>query len=316
MPKLTRKTVIGIKLETTQNTPVAVTATDFVLAEGVDIKPMIDQLERNYFTSSLDPLTSIAGKRWYEIGFKIEAKGSGSAGTANAPLGAALQACGFVETVSAGTSVTYAPTSAPASSNFYGPGKSVSIEIYEDGVKHVAAGCLGTVKFSAEAGKFGMFEFKFFGLYAAPTDSAPGTQTYLAQLPAPLFTSGLAIQSYNAIANKIDIDVANTVAQRPDTRSATGLLGFLITERKPVGTIDPELDTVANFDIWAKVLASTEGTMTFALGGTAGNIITFSMPKAQPLPFSYGDRNAIRTAEIPLKFNRSTGDDWCSIVFT
>lgn len=316
MPKLTRKTVIGIKQEVTQNTPVAVAATDFVLAEDVDIKPMVDQLERNYFTSSLDPNASIAGKRWYEIGFKLEAKGSGAAGTAYAPLGAALQACGFVETVVASTSVTYAPTSAPASASYFGPGKSVSIEIYVDSVKHVAAGCLGTVKFSAEAGKLGMFEFKFFGVYAAPTDTAPGTQTYLSQLPAPLFTSALAIQGYSAIANKIEVDVANTVSQRPDTRSATGLLGFLITERQPVGSIDPELDTVALFDIWAKLLASTEGTLSFALGGTAGNIITFSQPKTQILPFSYGDRNAIRTAELALKFNRSTGDDWTSIVFT
>lgn len=316
MPKTVKRTVIGIKTETTQGSAATLTATDFILAEDVDITPAVDLIERNYYRSSFSPLASISGKRNFDITFKTELKGSGTAGTAYAPLGAGLIASGMVQTVSTGTSVTYAPTSAASGTGFYGAGNSATIEIFMDGVKHIAAGCLGSWKLSGEAAKIGMVEFTFKGVYATPADVAFPTQTYNSTLPPILVSSALSVQSLSAICSKFELDYAAEVSERVDTRSSTGLLGFLITGRNPSGSFDPEFESVATHDFFTKLLTNTEGAFTIAFGGTAGNIVTIAGSKAQYNPFKYGDRNGIRTLDVPLRFNQSSGDDELTIVMT
>ena len=58
MPKLSKKTFIGIKTETTQGTSIdsSFGATDYILAMDVEIKPVIELNERDYFRTSLDRL--------------------------------------------------------------------------------------------------------------------------------------------------------------------------------------------------------------------------------------------------------------------
>lgn len=315
--KLTRKTVIGLKTETTQGTDATLsTSTDYILAQDVELDFNITMLQRAYYRSSLSRLTSVAGRRSIGVKFKTELKGSGSAGTAYAPLGAAFQACGMTETVSAGVSVTYAPTSAPASANYYGPGKSCTIEVYIDGLKHLITGCLGTWSLPAEAGNYGLVEFSFMGLYAAPTDSSNPSATYLSTLPQPFVSAALTLQTLAAVVSKLTVDFGVDVQERVDANSATSLLGFIIGGRDPKGTIDPEMTTVASHDFFGKLLASTEGVLTFKFGATAGNIVTFNMPKTQYMPPKYGDRNTIRTLDLPLAFNQSSGDDELTITMT
>lgn len=315
-PKLVRKTVIGVKTETTQGTPATLAATDFLLAEDVNIKPSVEMLDRNYYRTSLDSIASVAGKRLYDVTLKTELKGSGTAGTVYAPLDALIQACGFTSTPSAGVSVTYAPTSAAASSNFFGPGKSCTLEIYKDGIKHVVAGAMGNMKIVAEVTKYGYCEFTLKGVYAAPTDASAGTQTYLAQKPAVVVGASLSLAGLSAIATKFEIDCGNEVVERPDLSAATGLKGFMISARKPVGSCDPEAETIATHPFWANILASTEASSSLVIGATAGNIVTITLPKTQYVDAPYGDRNSILTFDVSLQFNQNTGDDWVSIVMT
>lgn len=314
--KLVRKTVIGVKTETTQGTPATLAATDFMLAEDVNLKPSVEMLDRNYYRSSLSPLASVAGKRMYDLTFKTELKGSGTAGTAYAPLDACIVACGFTSTPSAGVSVTYALTSAAASANFYGPGKSATFEVYMDGIKHVVAGALGSMKISCEVNKYAYCEFTFKGLYAAPSDAAAPTQTYLAQKPAVVVSASLSLAGLSAVATKFDIDMGVDVVERPSLSATTGLLGFVISGRKPVGSCDPEMETVAAHPFMANLLASTEASSSIVIGATAGNIVTITCPKTQYTGVGYGDRNGILTGDIPLQFNQSSGDDEVGIVMT
>ena len=76
MPKLTRRTALGLKTETTQGTGVTLTATDFMLVSDFKANPVPEMLERNYYRSNLSPITSIAGKRLYEFSFKTSLKGT------------------------------------------------------------------------------------------------------------------------------------------------------------------------------------------------------------------------------------------------
>ena len=314
--KLVRKTVIGVKTETTQGTPATLAATDFMLAEDVQLKPSVEMLDRNYYRTSLSSIASVAGKRMYDLTFKTELKGSGTAGTIYAPLDACIQACGFTSTASAGVSVTYAPTSAAASANFYGPGKSATFEIYKDGIKHVVAGALGNMKIVAEVNKYAYCEFTFKGVYAAPSDTAVGTTTYLAQKPAVVVSASLSLAGLSAIATKFEIDMGNEVVERPSLSASTGLLGFIISGRKPVGSCDPEAETIASHPFWANILASTEASSSLVVGATAGNIVTITLPKTQYTDAPYGDRNGILTFDVALQFNQNSGDDEVAIVMT
>ena len=314
--KLTRKTVFGIKTETTQSSVIAMTATDFMLVEGLTVTPVQERINRDFYRSTLSPITTVLGKRSVEVKFKAELKYSGTAGTAYAPMSAILQACGLAEAVSGGSNVTYAPTSAPASANYYGPGKSASIACYFDGVFWSIAGAMGTFKLTGTAGNIAMLDVTMKGLYTEPTDVSFPSQTYLSQLPAYVQSGAFSMHTYSAICSKFEIDSGNTVSERADVSSANGLKGFVITGRRFVGSVDPEYDTVANFNFLNKLTAGTEAAYSVAIGATAGNICTITASKVQISDVKLADRAGIRIADTSLLFNQSSGDDEISIAFT
>jgi hypothetical protein len=316
MPKYATKIVIAVKTETTQGSAVSPAATDFLLAEDVKLKPVIEWSKRDPGRSYLGPIASLAGSRHYEITFKTELKGSGTAGTIYAPLDALIQACGFTSTATPVVSVVYAPTNSAASANYYGPGKSCTIEVYMDGVKHIMAGCVGNAKFPMEAGKICMVEFTMKGVYAAPTDTAAGTQTYLSALPPIVQSATFTMQTLAAYISKLEIDTGNEVAMRSDVNSAAGIKGFMITKKLPVGSVDPEMESVATHDFFAKLLAGTEGTVGITVGSATGNIITFSATKTQYTGLDYGDRNGLLTLATNLQFNENDSTNWITITMT
>lgn len=316
--------VIGIKTETTQNTAATFTTTDYFLAQDVTVKAVQEYLPREYKRASLDKLPSVAGSVHVDVSFKMELKGSGTAGTVLAPLSAALQACGMAETIVVGTSVTYAPLSSPISSSFFTLGKSATIEYYEGstfvkpGLKHVITGCVaaGGPKIVAEAGKIAMYEFSFRGLYVAVADSVAPAVAYSAIVPPIVQSAGFTLHGYSAIISKLDIDFGSAISVRTDVNSISGIKGFAITDRNPKGSCDPEADLVGTFDFYGKMRTAAEGAMSLTIGPSPGYITTITTPKAQFAGLDSGDRNGIRTFTVPLQFNQSTGDDWISIALT
>jgi hypothetical protein len=316
--------VIGIKAEVTQNTAITLLATDYLLAQDVSVKPVQEYLPRDFKRGTLDKIPHVAAGIHVDVSFKMEIKNSGTAGTVLAPLSAALQASGMAETISAGVSVTYAPVSVPASTSFFTVGKSATIEYYEgatatkSGLKHIIKGCVasGGPKLVLEAGKIGMYEFTFRGLYTAVTDAVAPTCTYNTVVGPIIQSAAFALHGYAAIISKCEIDFGNVIAPRQDVNSADGLKGFAIIDRDPKGSVDPEGELVATFDLYGKMRTGAEGILTIASGATAGNITTISCPKAQFAGLDAGERDGMRTFAVPLKFNQSTGDDWISIVLT
>lgn len=311
--QLSRKQAVGIKLEATQGTAETLAATDFTHAYDVNITPMVELIPQKYVSTSLSRFADLPGKKYYEVEFTLPLKGSGTAGTAIAPLGAALQACGLVETDGA-SDVAYAPTSAPASANYYGPGKSCTVKIYQDGMLHVAAGCMFNLSFDIEAGKPVGLKFKGKGIYAAVTDAAFVTVTALTNNPPVVISAAAQVQAYAATFGKMSIDLGNEIAELPDVNSANAILGFMITDRNVTGSFDPNRVLVATHDFFGKMMSGAEAASTIKVGGTAGNICTITMPKTQYGQVKSGDRGGVATLETPLLFNRNAGDD--EIVFT
>lgn len=320
MAQIARRRIIGAKIETTQNTPAAPAAGDFFWAYDVQVQPLGEQLERPYVSASLDPYSNLIGKKWMNVKFKADLKGSGTAGTAP-PIGPILQACGMTETIVAVTSVTYAPSSVPASSSFFSPGKSCTLTIHEDGgavngPKYVVAGAVGNPKLTLEAGKIPYVEFDMLGIYTAVTDAAIPANTPVAGDPPVMKSATLLLQTYAAIASKLEIDFGNVISERTDLNSANSILGFQITGRKPTGSADPEMVPVATHDFWGKFMSGNLASSSIVAGASAGNICTITMPKTQYGQPSMADRNGISTLQVPLVFSRNSGDDWISIAFT
>jgi hypothetical protein len=322
--RLTRKQAILIKQESTQGTDsTPAGATDGLLVEGLEFNFDTEQLTRDYYRASLDSVASVTGKRSASVKFTTELKGSGTRGTAViagwTALDAAIQACGYTSTVSAAVSITWAPTSSPASANYFGPGKSVTIVANKDGVQHKLLGCVGTWKYLVESGQYPKLEFEFSGAYSAATDVAIPTITLGGSLPLPVAWESSAITiagSASVIVDKIEVDTGNTVIRRDDPRVATAVKGFVITGRAPKGTVDYEAELVAGFDTFGKVLSNVEASTSIVHGTVSGNICTLTFPKTQLVGNTYGDKNGIMMYSSALQFNQTTGDDWAGIVIT
>lgn len=311
---LTRLKVIGAKVEAAEGTAVALAETDFFHAFDLEVNPIPEMIEQPFYSASLDPYAQIVGKKWYEIKFKTFRKGSGAAGTAP-PTGPLFQAIGMTETPVVSTSVTYAPSTTPPA-NFYSGGKSCTIKVYEDGILHVLAGCRGTLKTTFEAGKPCIDEWTFNGLYTAVTDASFPTNTPNTTAIPTIKSATLTLQAYSALAAKLEVDFGNVVTPMDDVNSTNSIKAFRITDRKPVGSCDPEAVLVATHDFYGKMMSGALASSAIVVGSAAGNICTQTMPKTQYGPITKGDRAGIMTFNTPLVFSRNAGDDWTSIVFT
>lgn len=317
-PLIVKKAVIGAKVEVTQGTAIALTATDYFLATEPTITFDVERFTRQHRRSTLDQLPSYIGRRNAVIHFLMEVRGSSAAGTEHPPYLAVLEASlAALNTNVPVTSNTLNPVSDPASANFYGPGKSCTVELFLDGVKHIVAGCVGRAVLTGETGKIMMWDITLSGKYADPTDTAFPTQDYSEEVVGPQFLgASLSIQGFSPKFAKLTVDFGSLIEPRDDANDATGRLGFLCTGKEPSGTLDPEMELIAT-EPWVKtMLDATEGILEWVVGATAGNIHTFNFPKAQYTGWVYSNRNGILTGDLSMQMNISAGDDWFSYAIT
>jgi hypothetical protein len=293
--------------------PTPTVASNSIEAMNIKLKYRGDVLERDIQRETLSPVAPVIGQRSVEISFSVELKGSGSAGTAPR-LGDLLEACGFNETVSAGSSVIYTPASSTM--------KSITIYQYDladagSCVLHKITGCRGTAKMTLEAGKLAMIDFTFQGLYNAPTDVAnPGTPTFESSIPAIVQSSQFTLNDVTSlVAQKIDLDFANSVQQSDDINSAGGIKSFNIVGRKPTGAFNPEAVVVATYDFWTDWLAATQRAMSAIVGSEAGNTITVSAPKVTIDNIDNEERNGVVIRNIPFRCSLNSGNDELQIKF-
>ncbi len=282
-------------------------------AEKIEIAYEGDVLERNPMRGHLSPVEPGLGKRSIKISFDVEIKGSGAAGTA-AKLGDLLEACGFAETVSAGSSVLYAPSSTTM--------KSVTLYLYDlqdsgSATLHKIKGARGTVAINAEAGMFAKFSFTFYALYTLPSDvAAPSAPTYGSVKPPVVESATLTLNSITSlIVQAISLDMQNQVQASDDINSVSGISGFNITGRKPTGKIAPEAVTLAAYDFWTDWGAATARAASVVIGSVAGNKVTITMPKLTIDNIQAGERSGILIRDLPFRASANSGNDEVTIKF-
>jgi len=316
---LRKRAVLLAKLETTYGTdPVPAAASDAFLAFNVTKNPVGAKLAREPMRDTISPSPGLMGTRYIEITFETELYASGAAGT-GPRLAALFQACSFTETLVASTSATYKP-------NSLGTGaKSVTIYYYTDeGAGNAQlqkiTGAVGTFELILKDGDPGLIKWTFRGLYAVPTTVAFPAPTY----EAVAVSGGPKVLGVNLTVNAISTFVAqqvtltleNTIATRFDMNAASGIKGFVITDRKGKGIWNPEAFAIATYDIWTDWINATLRQLSLVVGSGAGNICTITAPKLMVDDVQQQEREKMETYNIPFSLAYNTGDDELSIVYT
>jgi len=310
MALLTRKRVILIEAESSYGSDPTPSATDVVLVRDLSITPQSsDVVNRDVVRPYLGASQQLLANTRVECTFSVELAGSGTAGTAPR-YGSALKACGFSETVSSGTSVTYEPISASFS--------SVTIHYNVDGVRHVVNGCRGSFSISAAVGEIPSIDFTFTGIYNAPSDAALPSVTYGNQASPLIFKNGnttnFQLLSYAGALMNFTMDVGNSLVYR---ELVGGTKEVLLTDRAANGSVTIEAPLTATKDYFAAALTDTTlGNLTVTHGTAAGNICRFTSTKVDIGDVNYGEADGVTMLEIPYTLVPSSANDEMSLVFT
>ena len=310
MALLTRKRVILIETESSYSTDPTPAATDVVLVTDLSITPQSsDVVNRDVVRPYLGSSEQLLANTRVECTFSVELAGSGTAGTAPR-YGSALKATGLSETVSSGTSVTYAPVSSSFS--------SVTIHYNVDGVRHKVTGCRGSFTISAEVGSIPTIDFTFTGIYNAPTDTALPTVTYGNQATPLIFkngnTTGFELLSYAGALQSLTMDLGVSTVYR---ELVGGTKEVIVTDRASNGSVTIEAPTIAQKDYFTAALSdSTLGNLQFLHGTTAGNKVQLISSKVDIGDVNYGEMDGVAMLEIPYTLVPSASGNELSLIYT
>lgn len=316
LPLLTRRRLIAVGAESTAGTPV-VPDTAIQVFEPVFTPPDAFEPRRpaGLYGGGLQSISTMQTSR---LTFKFELRGSGTGGSPT-PTWAVklLKACGAKQATN-----TFTPSSSIADMG------TITIYLWEDGVLKRMAGAMGNIRFSGEAGKPVMCDAEFWGVYMPAKDDAALSAP--SNTPIPPRFAGVTLTldaSYTPRVSNFTFDLGNRVDAREHVAHSFSVDAVTIRpgvahyfanpyDREPKVTLDPEADTVANYDWLGKITAGTEAALSLIVGATAGNIITLTAPKIQYLGAGDSDRGGKATLDLTCGMNASTGDDEWSIVFS
>lgn len=307
MPLHRRQVVVAAKIETTPGTAIATAAADavFFLADVGLPEVTAEEIDR-YAPGSASPAKSIIGARRVMFTLRAEMHGLGSSGS---PGWASilLPACGlYASTTTDWKLITAAPA---ASGNVP---RTITVAVYVAGLRFVACGCMGNAKLIFENGRAPIIECELTGKLSAVAD-VPNIGVTLPTVTPPR-CSNMTL-SWNAKlpkTSRVEVDLQNEVYLREDISSAAGESGYayaMITGRRPIITMEPEMELAADLDVYNSWLAGTTGAAAIAVGGATWNKIEIAAPAAQIITPTLGDRDGVLTNPHQLLCTRSAADD-------
>jgi hypothetical protein len=296
-PRLTRKTVIKVKIETVKGTKVA--ADQALIAYELEIQPDIP-FEGRKGTGLYrgNERAGTLGASGGKCTFKAELRGNGTSGL-DAGIAILLQACGLSKSAE-----TYSMHSIIAND------KTISIDVWQDGKKKGLAGASGKTSLEFDSGGRVMLNFELFGIWQAPVDEAlpswsPGTGGVMRAQGGEFTIDANAIK-----ISKASLDLSCNLVPEYSLAASGGIACYIITDCDPTLTIDPEADLVAGYDFYGKFLARTEAAISMILkDGTVKATFT----KAQIKEIKHGDRDGIEIENLTYQLNHSSGNDALTI---
>lgn len=316
---LTKQTVIWCKRETTVGTDPAMTSTDALLAWDVNFEPKGEPLYREVLRDTLSPIAHVIGIKEESLSFKTEIRGIGAhpgtaANLASFELDRLLSGCSFNTGTISGTSITYnlvSSDSALSSLSFY-----VHIGDSISGNRHKLTYARGTCKITLQAGKYGVAEWNFKGLYNSVVASTlPGLAGVSSLQPPIVYNSSFQIAGFSPVCSQAEIDLGVNVVRRDSLNAAQGVHSFRITDRKPKLNFDADAVVEASNPFWGDWEGGVVDTFGITVGTNAQNKVEFTgyFEYVQP---AYGDADGVRKYDIEaaiVSSSPSTGNDELTI---
>jgi hypothetical protein len=297
MALLARKTIILAKQEVTYGVDAAPTgAANAILAE-IDpsaISPLAgDTVQRANARPYLGGYDQIHVNTHVIVPFSVEMVGSGSLGVA--PAWAILMlACGYEQTINAGTSVEYDPVSIADTD-------SITIYFHLDGQKHALVGARGTFTVEMQANQIPKFNFTFTGMWVDPASVADPTPTFTSfQAPVPVNnanTSAAVLYTIDLVLNQFTLDNGNTVVHmdRPNEEKVQ------ITDRAVTGSCEFQATTLTAKNWFTTAKANTVSGINIT-HGPATKRVQITSSYCQMLQPKYGNFNGEATLQSNLLF--------------
>lgn len=298
---LVRNEAILAKIESTYGTDSEPTGADAVaLAGPVQANPA----EQARFADrplvrggSIGKAAPLFGGSLFGLQIDVEVKGGG---TEDVPpeWGPLLRSCGFSQTITATTSVLFAPTST------FGTNTSCTIYYYQEGVRYRVTGCRGNVQFRGTVGEVMILTFNMIGRLNAsdPTAATAPSPTLDATVPPTFLAANfLSLASYNPRFTEFTFDMGNQLSPGANANAADGFGEVRISERDVRGTLDPEMTLVATQDWIGDWKAGNTKVLSSVLGTAGGNRITIGMPVVRYIEPGFDDREGIRALSLGFK---------------
>lgn len=314
-------------------------------AEEADIKPGLSPLLRKRVIGTAERVAHSVFKENATLKVRVPFGTSVAAavGGETPPFAPLLQACGFEETINAGTGSEYdLVTKNPPSLTAYLWRRNVSDDKWR---LWRITGARGLPTFKFEVGKEAFIEFELTGQYVDQVSDAaeyfdPSTFAiqYLADGSTPVTARTSGTEEWAAQAGAIceamtytfggtALDISalelkagrNIRAKKVMTGSSATQLVELVPGDGPGGSFDlmdggTQADTVRD-----AITNETEGALVMVLTkGSRTN--TISAPKMQLLPWERGDDGGVQKYAVPFGLNRNfsglTGDNSLKLAFT
>ncbi|MFA4871376.1 MAG: phage tail tube protein [Pedobacter sp.] len=300
---LESRALILAKIEATYGTDSApVIATDAILTSKPTVEIIEETKAREVVLPYMGKLKDIPLGVGVKISFSVEVRGSGTAATPPR-IGAILRACGFTQTLVVGPPayVTYDPNSAQDI-------ESNTVYFYLDGLLWKALGCVGnSCKLTMKTNEIAKFDFELTGLWggvASITEVAFPSPTFGDSITPPILRSAtFTIDTYAAIIESIETNLANTIIKRASANTSTGILRYSRIAREISGSCDPEVVALATYNPLTTWEAGTTGAIAVTVGNTTGNRLIVAIPNAMKKAPKFGAREGIVTYAIEFSAN-------------
>lgn len=295
----TKRNIVLFKIEDTYGVDsVPTPAENAILVLDLAIGPKGTKMERTPGMKSTGQLNPINGKKWLEVSFGVEVRGSGVLGTPPRS-GAIIKACGRSETIVPYTSVDYDYISDNRlSGTLYG---------YMDGLLWKIPGCRGSMEVVGDVDQISRMNFTLQAPYASYEDADLPDGCVYDPKPEPFLSANFSFDSLATLKiSQLQFNDNYEIQQSVDANHAHGMSVVTLGNRKPSGSFNPEAVTKATKDFYGLWEDSTESALTCTFGQTAGKKMILTGPKVTLDEVNLGDRNGIRIFDIPVSFGMTT----------
>lgn len=292
--------VILFDKEVTYGTDVVPTAA--MLTRDFQLKPaMARNIARNLDKPGFGATPDLITGMHVACSFKVDAAGSGTAGTAPA-YAKMLMACGHSETLTAVTKAEYKPVSSAFDSG--------SLYAHKGGILTKTLGWRGSLGLDLSVANVPSFSFDGQGLYVAATDTANPAAVFTAfRTPVPIEKVNTVTATFNGVAIEL-VSLNCNFGQEVIYRNYPNLETVNITGRKATATLEFLKKSIATFNPVALMKAQTLVPVICEHGIIAGNIIRLDALQCQITAVDEGAADKEETWRLTLSLTPTgAGDD-------